>query len=64
MKARRVSRWVDIYVRAKTNAPLKLVRNLYKLNREFSDVENLNYYDIEVSRATVKMGKEAKCSLN
>lgn len=51
-------RWVNISIRAKTDAPLDLVRNLYKLNRELSDIANLNYYDIEVHQAHVQVVKE------
>ena len=56
------TRWVDIHVRAKTDAPLDLVRNLYKLNREVNSdgVEGYKYYDIEIHEATVKVGKEDK----
>ena len=53
-------RWLDIRIRAKTDAPLKLVRNVYKLNRQILDAEYLNDFDIEVYRATVKVVKEGR----
>ena len=55
-------RWVDIHVRAKTDAPLDLVRNLYKLNREVNsdDVEGYKYYDIEVHQVSVQVVKEGR----
>jgi len=52
--------WIDIHIKAKTDAPLKLVRHVYKLNREVSGLGHLNYYDIEVYQATVKRGKEGR----
>ncbi len=52
--------WLDIHVKAKTNAPLKLVRNIYKLNRELNDIKHFNYYDIEVYQVTVKVVKERR----
>lgn len=53
-------RCIDIHVRAKTDAPLQLVRNVYKINRELSDIKRMNYYDIEVHQATVKVVKEER----
>ena len=56
------TRKVVIVIEAKSDAPLYLVRNLYKLNREASSdgAEGYKYYDIEVHQVSVQVVKEGR----
>jgi hypothetical protein len=54
------SRKVIITIEAKSDAPLKLLRDEFKLNSEVADPDEDKYYDIEVHQVHVQVVKEDK----
>lgn len=53
-------RKVIITIEAKTDAPLKLLRNEFILNHEVYDAKGPTYYDVEVHQVHVQVVKEDK----